>query len=71
MSTGKPFNGFRWETTRFGDQESVMVLSEKDESPVYHHWEHGKYNARCACCWYGFTHSAELHAEKMKGGVKR
>jgi len=36
-----------------------------DETPIYRHWEPGKYNSECSCCWLGFSHSEAVHAEAL------
>ena len=35
-----------------------------DDSPVYRHWDYGRYDAECSCCYLGFTHTEALHEQK-------
>ena len=41
------------------------ILSVDDNSPLYRHWESGKYHADCACCWLGFSHTEQSHAQHL------
>jgi hypothetical protein len=43
--------------------EWSFAASLKDVSPR-HDKNHG-YNARCSCCWLGFTHTDDYHARAV------
>jgi hypothetical protein len=70
---GKPFHGgergqwFRIDTyLPTGDNERWFVAGPDDNSPAYPHWEPGKYNAACPCCWLGFGHSENEHNKTIE-----
>ena len=67
---GKPYyHGHSWFRNDLfiptGQVERWFVAGPDDDSPAYRHWENGKYNPSCACCWLGFGHSENCHKKNI------
>ena len=64
---GKPLRSSAWSYTRrdtyipTGSTDLVHVAHSQDTSPLYSHWQPGKYDPRCSCCYLGFAHSEAKH----------
>jgi len=47
-----------------GDRCKIFRAGDNDNSPIYRHWEYGRYDAECPCCYLGFAHTEALHEQK-------
>jgi hypothetical protein len=53
-----------------GMTRRVLRAGFDDKSPIYAHWQPGRYDSRCSSCWLGFSHSEAKHdAARRAGGA--
>jgi len=43
--------------------EQSFAMSEKDVSPRH---DRGGYDSRCSCCYLGFSHTVDVHQDRLK-----
>lgn len=67
---GKPYRSdlgsfFRLDTyTTTGSVDRLFVANMRDDSPLWRHWEPGKYNGeKCPSCYLGYAHSEAYHRQ--------
>ena len=46
--------------------EQVFAAGVDDTSPLHKHWQNGKYDSRCSCCYLGFAHSEAKHQASIE-----
>lgn len=47
------------------EYEQRIAASLDDYTPVYPHWEPGRYNGNCASCWLGVAHTTASHDQAL------
>ena len=68
---GKPFyaqHSYRRDDVYIatGNTNRLFAAGPDDNTPLYRHWEPGKYNPNCSCCWLGFGHTEASHAQHLQ-----
>ena len=49
-----------------GNRCKIFRAGDNDNTPIYRHWEYGRYDAECSCCYLGFAHTEALHERKTE-----
>jgi len=62
---GRPFGNYtgwkRIDTLGNGKEERYFAAGPDDQTDLYQHWEPGKYDAYCSCCFLNIPHTVARH----------